>query len=217
MSTVFLWWLAAIASSLAGLVVVSGGDLDSPRSTGVLFYMVAGLVGGGVLLAASLIHGRAAGQGNLREGLSNVAVEKTSLVIALVLLTVVYSALINLAYFRHADLATRFVAQSIPIHATIFLIAGVFAPIAEEVFFRGFAWNVLRGNWSAIHTALVTSILWLAVHWIQGIGLIIVLLPVALLLALARHVGGSVRAPIAVHMAYNIVGLLMPWIVAAYR
>jgi membrane protease YdiL (CAAX protease family) len=113
--------------------------------------------------------------------------------------------------------AAQFVARSAWLQVPFLFSAVFLAPIAEELFFRGWLWNALKQHWNGLLTASVVSGLWLAVHLEQGMPAVIGLIPVAVLIAFARHFGKSVRASIAVHMAMNLVAAVIPWIVVAYR
>jgi len=83
------------------------------------------------------------------------------------------------------------------------IIVVVFAPLAEEWFFRGWLWTALRQAWSVWPTAICTSTLWLAMHALEGPTRVLVLLPAATLLCLARHYGASARASLVVHVVNN--------------
>jgi membrane protease YdiL (CAAX protease family) len=50
----------------------------------------------------------------------------------------------------------------------------------------------------------LTGGFWLVLHIDRGL-LMIVLLPVAVILSLAREFAGSIRAPIALHAMYNSI------------
>lgn len=82
------------------------------------------------------------------------------------------------------------------------VVAG--APLAEELFFRGWLWGGLRRHWGVWRTGLMTGLLFLAFHGTYGDWrLLVVLVPMVVLMTLARHFGGSVRASLAVHVANN--------------
>lgn len=82
------------------------------------------------------------------------------------------------------------------------------APVAEEVFFRGWLWAGLRQSWGVLGTSAATGALFLLLHlpnggWRRAV----MLLPLTVMLSLARELGGSVRASIAVHLANNAVAV----------
>ncbi len=96
-----------------------------------------------------------------------------------------------------------------PALAEILLIV-LLAPLAEELFFRGWLWTGLRQEWSPVGTALMTSGVWLFVHLDSGLWKPVFILPSAILLSLARHYGGSVRASLCLHAMNNALALLLP-------
>jgi membrane protease YdiL (CAAX protease family) len=94
------------------------------------------------------------------------------------------------------------------------LVAVVVAPVAEELFFRGFLYRSLRvrhGYWLA---GLVSSFLFGLVHW-QPEGLLASLPLMAGVAAAAMSWAylydrtGSILVPIASHMAFNLVGVVL--------
>ena len=78
------------------------------------------------------------------------------------------------------------------------------APVVEEIWFRGWLWNGLRRSWGVLPVALTTSVFWILLHAPEGLTKLLVLLPIAILLCLLRHVCGSTRATIALHMLNNL-------------
>ncbi len=93
-----------------------------------------------------------------------------------------------------------------PYVAWVALVLVVGAPLSEELFFRGWLWVGLHRWWGTWLTAVMTGGLWLLVHvfdggWRRALALV----PAMVLISLARALGGSVRASIAVHMANNFV------------
>ena len=99
--------------------------------------------------------------------------------------------------------------------ASIYLLFkyAILAPLAEEVFFRGWLWTGLRKRpLSALGTAMVTGGLWLGLHAAVRVDLPLGILPSAIILSLARHFGESVRASIALHAVYNCVLLASVWL-----
>jgi hypothetical protein len=67
----------------------------------------------------------------------------------------------------------------------------------------------LRKNWDVQATARLAGGIWLGIHLFNSFGAPFGLLPVAIILSAARHVGHSVRAPIAIHAIYNLTFLLL--------
>ncbi|GGF46318.1 hypothetical protein GCM10007301_02280 [Azorhizobium oxalatiphilum] len=77
------------------------------------------------------------------------------------------------------------------------------APVAEELFFRGWIWTELSRKWSAPGVMLATALPFLLLHGVTDVGRVLVLLPVTALLTLARHFGGGIRASLLCHVFYN--------------
>ena len=84
----------------------------------------------------------------------------------------------------------------------LFLLAVVFAPLFEEILFRGFFFSGLRGWWSWILSALMTGFVFAAIHP-QGILGIPVLMAIAVGLALIREWRDSIIACITAHAINN--------------
>lgn len=88
----------------------------------------------------------------------------------------------------------------------------IFAPILEEVFYRGFCLNGLRKRYGTLFAVLITSTLFSIAH-VPG-DLVSVLL-LGLGTALVYINTGSIYAPIAVHFGYNLFAQFnrTPWII----
>lgn len=96
-----------------------------------------------------------------------------------------------------------------PVLAGVFLIL-LLAPLAEELFFRGWLRTGLRQSWGPVGTGLLTGGAWLSLHLGNGLWKPLFILPSAILFSLARHYGGSVRASLWLHVATNTLALLLP-------
>lgn len=79
----------------------------------------------------------------------------------------------------------------------------ILAPAAEEMFFRGWIWTELRRSWAAPQVMLATAVPFIVLHGLEGAWNAIAVLPAAIVLTLARQVGGSVRASMLCHGLYN--------------
>jgi membrane protease YdiL (CAAX protease family) len=85
------------------------------------------------------------------------------------------------------------------------LVVGV-APIAEEIFFRGFLFGGLRGRLSFWPAALISGIFFGAIHILGGSWQAVVLLSVfGTLLAFLYERTGSLGPPIIMHMFQNAI------------
>jgi membrane protease YdiL (CAAX protease family) len=182
-------------------------------------YALAGTVAlQATLLFADLRQGRIFGDGSLAAGLGAGPVRRRLLLAVLATLMVAWVITYITFVIRFHSVA-RFIAHDVPrtpalqmtggpalLTIRILLIAGL-APIAEELFFRGWMWTALRRYWTVWPTALCTGGIWLALHALEGAVRVPILLPAAILLSLARHYGGSVRASIPVHIANNLTAV----------
>jgi membrane protease YdiL (CAAX protease family) len=197
--------LALIAGGATGwLVLRLGGFFTHPEFSYVVViaYYAEIFVSAGVLLTAAVIHGRIVGSGNISEGLGNKPVARLPLIACLAILIVAYPLI---RHFLPATLVLHgtppHFPRSILLLLLIILSRSIIVPIAEESLYRGWLWTGLQKNWGPLPTALLTSTLFLAFHFNPR--QIAVLLPVAIILALARHFGQSVRASITLHILYN--------------
>ena len=168
----------------------------------------------GLMGLGAVRRGWRVGEDDLRAGLGWAPVRRGWLVAGLVgctVLFVVVKAWFSLASPRlHEFLAKAAPSLDLPQFGTlgyIVWISGIVvvgAPVAEELFFRGWLWVGLRQRWGAWRTGGVTGALFLLVHGIGGgWRALLVLMPLVILLSLARELGGSVRASLAVHVANN--------------
>jgi membrane protease YdiL (CAAX protease family) len=184
-------------------------QLEIPPTLSHLLVTV-GIFGlGMVLLYASSIRGRIVGGGNRRLGLGvvSVPIARLPIIIGLSTTVVLYAALINFFLYRNRpDLFSQ--SFSIPLWLKLFdgLVLIVLAPLAEELFFRGWLWTGLRKHWGVLPTGLMTAVAWLLAHLEKGIVYVALLLFPALILTVARQVGKSVRATILIHAIYNLTG-----------
>ena len=220
-----LWLLAAecsafVVAAVAGAVAgITGAITHSHGWAGwtpnLLFYgAVATIALQGTLLLADLKQGRSVGRGNVALGLGAVPIRRLGLVALFAGLMVgwVIAYIVTLIRFQAFN---AYVATRVPSMLTMPAAAGpvllgftmvlavAIAPVAEELFFRGWLWTALRRSWGVWPTACWTAGLWLAIHAIDGPVRALILLPTAILLCLARHYGGSVRASLLVHIVNN--------------
>ena len=83
----------------------------------------------------------------------------------------------------------------------------IVAPIAEEMFFRGFLYQALR-RWRGVAFAVVVSAAIFAI--VHGAPLLIVgIFPLGVILAYLFERRGSLTATIAAHMTYNLIGFVL--------
>ncbi|MFI5115772.1 MAG: CPBP family intramembrane glutamic endopeptidase [Terriglobales bacterium] len=88
-----------------------------------------------------------------------------------------------------------------PLSVSLFLLSTVLAqPFIEEFYFRGILFIALADNVGDVGAVLVTSLLFAAFHPLQRLAI----LPVALVLGVARMKTKSVAACFALHAGYNL-------------
>lgn len=82
-----------------------------------------------------------------------------------------------------------------------------FAPVMEEIFFRGFIFGGLRGRWGTVPAALAAGFLFGLAH-LGNPGTIYVLVPIGLvgaMFALGYAYSGSLLSSIVAHFLFNLV------------
>ena len=88
--------------------------------------------------------------------------------------------------------------------AAFTVVTVILAPLAEELFYRGWLWTGLRKHWRAFPTALLSCGLWLIAHISRGLLVPIMLIPTAVILGFGRHFCG-IRAAIILHTLSTIL------------
>lgn len=88
------------------------------------------------------------------------------------------------------------------------LLVVVVAPVTEELFFRGFIFNGLRGRLTVPGAAAVSGLLFAAVHVVdtEKVGLLVPFSGIGFLLALLLARTGSLWNSILVHFSFNVIG-----------
>jgi hypothetical protein len=87
------------------------------------------------------------------------------------------------------------------------LLAGVFAPVCEELYFRGFVYPVLRCRFGVPAAVLITSCLFAAIHFDLVRFLFLALLGAFLTMVCEKT--RSLIPAIAAHSAYNLASILL--------
>lgn len=179
-----------------------------------IIYLEMGMLGAcGALLLAAVRRGRIAGHGNISAGLGNNPISRLLIIVVMAAAVAVYAAVLR-STIDAPD--PDFVSKTSLVNPWLILfyllLIGFLVPMSEELFFRGWLWTELQRRWGVLLAGSVTSAIWLAVHLKLGFSRPIVLLPVAIVLAMARYWGRSVRAPIALHTTYNLIATIWPWV-----
>jgi membrane protease YdiL (CAAX protease family) len=87
------------------------------------------------------------------------------------------------------------------------LLAGIFAPICEEIYFRGFVYPVLRQRFGMPPAVLIASCLFAAIHFDLVRFLFLALL--GAFLAMVCEKTRSLLPAIAAHSAYNLASIAL--------
>jgi membrane protease YdiL (CAAX protease family) len=242
-ATVFLL-LGMVAWVAAGFVAAAGSAVAFGFAVGLIFgsrgyEIVAGpseftyiLIGAWtfqiVLLVAAFRQGRLAGNGDRSAGLGWRPVRRKGRVLLLCVAIIIW-LLVFVLLAASVPALREFVKSVTPDvlsgmrdsgAMSAFLRVGlvaVLAPVSEELFFRGWLWEALRRRGHAIAmTACLTGAPWLLLHGIDSPGRILVLIPAAVIISLARYFGGGVRASLMVHVANNGAAVLMQTLSALF-
>jgi len=94
--------------------------------------------------------------------------------------------------------------------AAIMLLGGVVAPFGEELLFRGVLYEALRNHWRFWPSAVVSSLIFGAMHMIPIQILMAALLGVALCWTYERS--QSLWAPVLIHMVNNLVAFSIAYV-----
>jgi membrane protease YdiL (CAAX protease family) len=206
---------ALLAAIIAGAFKFSTESPDFPQDVGRPIRELAIIGGYGIWFFGIYIRGRAVGNGLVHRGLGYEPIARGLLIVIMAILIATYAVLLNLRlYLIRPDLLSKELTMAaaapwLSLYAALKEV--VFDPLAEDLFFRGWLWTGLRKRWGATSTAVFTGALWLALHASAKIYILAMIFPVAVILSVARHFGGSVRASIALHILYNAAVMLSPW------
>ena len=144
---------AAVAGAFVGAVVgATGLQARLGLANATSLYILAGGLGSQiVMVCVALQKGAAAEHGDTRAGIGNHAILRPMVVTLICVIVMAYSAAINLGGFNAFPQILRRVASvSWWVASGLFLITAIGAPLAEELFFRGWLWTGLRKKWSVL-------------------------------------------------------------------
>lgn len=188
----------------------------------VLFYFLATAYGfQGTLLLAAWLQAPGTGNGDRRAGLGLGPIRLPGRVAILGMLLLGWDALlIRLiqvspalrAFARSAtpDLLTDLGRGGPLVTAFYCVLIVIVAPLAEELFFRGWLWEALRlRGHGTVTIMLTTATPWLLLHGLDTPARILFLLPTAILFSIARHRGGGVRASLVLHGVNNLFATVL--------
>jgi membrane protease YdiL (CAAX protease family) len=167
-----------------------------------------------VLVFAGWRRGAAVGGGDARAGLGFGPIRRPGLLVAFATLgeaaafgwaVVVYFVLQPRDHGVIATLLGRILHASVLEQAAILFCVVVLSPLWEEFFFRGWLWTGLRRYWGVLPVMIATTLPWLLLHSFDGLLRPLYLLPMGVMLCLARQYCGGIRASIALHVLNNLI------------
>jgi membrane protease YdiL (CAAX protease family) len=230
LAKVVLWFLVAVVAAvilfwlgklLLGFAVVRLGlePLPKPLFSGRLAEPVLEILIYAMCLPIALREGRIAGRGSIVAGLALGPITERRLIWWIVPLAAANVAVVIGLYHASSWMEGNVKPITVfgfddPFGLMLSLLAiGVLAPLAEELWFRGWLWTGLRRSWGVPTTAVATGLFFMLAHTGSGWAKPLLTLPSVVLLSALRHFGGSTRASIAAHMVNNtlavLIGLLM--------
>jgi membrane protease YdiL (CAAX protease family) len=111
--------------------------------------------------------------------------------------------------FDHQELIVEAARGSVTSFALVSVFAVLFAPIYEEIAFRGFLFSGLRARLGPFGAAVTTSLLFALFH--ANLDVLPVLFLLGLWLNGVRERTGGLMAPIAAHACYNAYQMAGVW------
>lgn len=221
-----VWLVGASAAASVGALVIAlvvGVHHASPPGSAhpwdVLqppFGLLMLLVADAVLVIAGWRRGAAVGGGDARAGLGFGPIRRPGLLVALATLgevavlcwvVGVYVVLRPASHGLISPLLAAVPEGSVLEKAGMLLSVVVLSPLWEEFFFRGWLWTGLRQYWGTPLVMLATTAPWLALHMFDGPLRPLYLLPMAVMLCLARQYCGGIRASITLHVLNNLMAM----------
>lgn len=97
--------------------------------------------------------------------------------------------------------------------AALFILAVIFAPVTEELVFRGWLYTGLRFSWGVWPALLVSSALFAAAHYERTHLYALAVFPIGLALGAVRECTGSVKASIFFHAINNLAAFSLSMLV----
>jgi membrane protease YdiL (CAAX protease family) len=223
-----VWLLAASATawawvSLIGVVVGLHNGAPLGRALAwqigqppaiLLMLLVADVV----LVFAGWGRGAVVGGGDARAGLGFGPIRRIGLLLAFATMgeavvlgwaILVYGVLQPADHGVIASLLAATPSASMAEQAGILFCTVVLSPVWEEFFFRGWLWTGLRRHWGTLPVMFATAVPWLSLHMFDGLLRPLYLLPMAVMLCLARQYCGGIRASITLHVLNNLIAMLL--------
>jgi membrane protease YdiL (CAAX protease family) len=99
-----------------------------------------------------------------------------------------------------------------PDNSTLFYIfvfsVVLIAPLSEEYICRSVAWDFFSERTNLITVCIISNLLFLSLHFNDGITKVVSLLPISMVLTYARLKGNTVNSAIFTHILYNFILLI---------
>ena len=102
--------------------------------------------------------------------------------------------------FRPLDLIGVRLPEQTPQIVMLFVVGGLIAPVAEEIFFRGILYGYLR-RWGTLVAIIGSTFVFVTLHPAQGVS--ITQLTGGLIFAVAYEMEGNLVVPIVIHVLGN--------------
>ena len=120
-------------------------------------------------------------------------------------------ALLYAAHMKPLELIQTHVPRSAPGILLFFLVGGLVAPIAEEVFFRGIVYGFLR-RWGVLLALIGTTLIFVLAHAISA-RVPLTQIVGGIVFAVAYEMEGNLMVPITIHVLGNmaIFALSVVW------
>jgi membrane protease YdiL (CAAX protease family) len=203
---VFLALGAGILMGIPAVIVDSPGDGDLGVGANVVVQLATAL---GFLLVPILIAGRwgesSVGLALRRLGVRSFRPSALKWMLAAIGAYLVFAALYAGLFGtpEQEDIAESFGA--VPIQIVLIVIA---APVSEEICFRGMLFGGLRRRLPRLAAALISALIFGALHALTGISAVPPLIAFGFILALLYEKTGSIVPGIVLHMLNNSVALI---------
>lgn len=214
-----LWTVAAGVAALASgffLGVVFGATGLTKRLSSAdlqAFYAIGGVLGASGLFLWAVARQSKADDAGIWAQLAAGPLARRWLLLLLGVVMTLYTTLITIGFFSaYPGQLAQVVGTDPVLYVAILAVTILLAPVAEELFFRGWLWTALGEYWSLTAVAFATGILFFAIHIPNGVAYAVLLVPLIVALSLARHYCGALRAPVLLHIWSNLVAVLAPWL-----
>ena len=205
----FLTRLAVIVvTSLLGAIVISASGADPDKTpawvdmTSTVILQV-GLIGGAVLAARMIMPVHAWQFGLRPTPWKSAALWTVVALVVFLTFAVLWATLIDKPEQTTAEDLGVDESQLALIGAGVLFV--VTAPIAEELFFRGFFYGSLRSALPTAWAALLCGLVFGAIHAGSGVSAVPALILLGVMLCLLREKTGSLYPCIAVHAINNAI------------